>query len=204
MACTGGCGEVYVDEYLNHPPINDPCGTCDTGCDSCGSGSCGANYVGATCQPSRPVLKRLAQFWGIQYVASDCGECGNAGCDGGGLGTFVSGHSGHSSSGCNCGESHSQAMMESEPTEIYEGSLQPMPQTRGNAMPEPIHSVPANPPANAAPAEQVQPQPAPAASTRGNRSTKTVSTRKPAPATTTTRKLAPTTTKSTSRLVPTP
>ncbi len=162
MACAGGCGEVYVDEYLNHPPINDPCGSCDTGCDSCGSGSCGANYVGGTCQPSRPVLKRLAQFWGIQYIPSDCGECGSGGCDCGGSGSIVSGYSAHSSGDCNCGGSHSGHSVESAPMEVYEGSLQPVPQTRQNIVPEPVQAAPKKaPPANAVPAEEIQPKQGP-------------------------------------------
>ncbi len=72
-ACSGGCGETYVDEWVSEPPCVDKCcagnpmpvrsllrtlwgsrfvqgcDMCATGCDSCSSGSdsCGCGYASA-------------------------------------------------------------------------------------------------------------------------------------------------------------
>lgn len=110
LACGGGCGEIYVGEYINHPPLVDPCGSCQMtetargGCDSCGgcsscgsesecgcdgevgyeSGSlrrtCGDSYTGPSCQPYRPMLQRISMFWGIPYEPKNCGNCGLNSC----------------------------------------------------------------------------------------------------------------------------
>ncbi len=42
-SCQDGCGELYVDEWINTPP------ECDN-CDSCG------NHHGQSCQACRPIL----------------------------------------------------------------------------------------------------------------------------------------------------
>ncbi len=57
-SCRGGCGEVYVDEWISEPPCIDDCGYCDTGCGQCRSG--------------RPVRSLLRLLWGAPYTAS-CG-----------------------------------------------------------------------------------------------------------------------------------
>lgn len=148
MACSGGCGEIYVDEYLNHPPVCDPCGSCrETGggssCDGCGCGgngcdtcgcsgalTCDANYVGYGCQPQRPALQWLSRFWGIPYNPSNCGNCGAQGCHNcqGNCRTCQPESSAYSA--------HHQPSYESQ--EVYEGSLQPVPQQRApmNAQPQ--------------------------------------------------------------------
>lgn len=112
MSCSGGCGEIYVDEYLNHPPVCDPCGSsCDGGCDSCGTasscgggcgGSCGGgcggtDFIGAQGTPCRPILARLSKFWGVKYVPASCGNCGVDGCQscGGGCDTCGDAGSGY-------------------------------------------------------------------------------------------------------------
>lgn len=58
--CNSGCGEIYIDPWINEPARCDPC-------DSCG------NYNGQTCGSCRPVLSGLATLWGYRY---------DGGCDG--------------------------------------------------------------------------------------------------------------------------
>ncbi|MGV3485631.1 MAG: hypothetical protein ACO1RT_14540, partial [Planctomycetaceae bacterium] len=69
-----GCGERYVDEWINHPP------SCDS-CDSCG------NHGGQTCGHCRPVLDGLASLWGYRRdcgcEATTCGGSCGGGCSGG-------------------------------------------------------------------------------------------------------------------------
>ncbi len=83
-----GCGETYVDEWINDPPdCNDPCGD---GCHSCGSevyggiieggcesGGCGG-VGGCDCagNPSRNALARRNYDWGTKsrYGCQD-GKC---------------------------------------------------------------------------------------------------------------------------------
>ncbi len=64
LACGGGCGEVYVGEYINHPPVVDPCGGCGScsSCDSCNGGT-GYGYIGPSCQPARPIFERISALW---------------------------------------------------------------------------------------------------------------------------------------------
>ena len=135
LACSGGCGEVYVDEYINHPPVCDPCGGCDScgggcgtsvcgGCDDLGCGGCGDQFTGARCTPCRPILSRLSQFWGIRYIPASDGNFGldsGCGCDTCGAdydyGSPIYGgdvyESGYMppSSGCNCGHAGTTSMM---------------------------------------------------------------------------------------------
>ena len=66
-----GCGELYVDPWINHPP--DACDPCD---------SCG-NYNGQSCGKCRPILSGLACLWGYRYDGGGaCGQCGLSSCDG--------------------------------------------------------------------------------------------------------------------------
>jgi len=72
-SCRGGCGDVYVDEWVSEPPAVDQC---------CQPASCG-------CQPVRNILRAL---WGQPYGACcpndlvgpscDCGVGGGS-CDSG-------------------------------------------------------------------------------------------------------------------------
>lgn len=64
-SCNSGCGEIYIDPWINEPAGCDPC-------DSCG------NYNGQSCGSCRPVLSGLATLWGYRYDA----HCdGGGGCD---------------------------------------------------------------------------------------------------------------------------
>ena len=69
-SCTG-CGELYVDPWINHPP--DCCDPCDT---------CG-NYNGQSCGTCRPLFAGIGSLWGYRHA--DCGGCDScalpAGCD---------------------------------------------------------------------------------------------------------------------------
>ncbi|MEM6980314.1 MAG: hypothetical protein AAF539_11670 [Planctomycetota bacterium] len=69
QACDG-CGELYVDPWINHPPH-----CCDP-CDACG------NFNGQTCGQCRPVFTGIKSLWGYRCV-DNCG-----GCDGCGDGMF--------------------------------------------------------------------------------------------------------------------
>ncbi len=64
--CTQGCGEIYWDERINHPPVIDPCGSC-------------GEFTGASCGVNRPILSRLRDAWGLPYIGA-C-ECASPGCD---------------------------------------------------------------------------------------------------------------------------
>ncbi len=82
-----GCGETYVDEWVNHPP------SCCDPCDSCG------NYNGQDCSACRPMFDGFKSLWGYRRDCgcdtSDCGcetscgseapgcGCESGGCDGG-------------------------------------------------------------------------------------------------------------------------
>lgn len=73
-----GCGETYIDEWINHPP------SCDN-CDSCG------NHAGDSCGSCRPIFHGFKSLWGYRRDGgcdSGCstGSCGcetGASCDGG-------------------------------------------------------------------------------------------------------------------------
>ncbi|MEM9825392.1 MAG: hypothetical protein AAF958_02325 [Planctomycetota bacterium] len=65
-----GCGELYVD-----PWINEPADCCDP-CDHCG------NYNGQSCGKCRGVFTGFPSLWGYRRYAA-CGDCNSASCDGG-------------------------------------------------------------------------------------------------------------------------
>jgi hypothetical protein len=62
-SCERGCGELYIDERLNEPPVCDPC---------TGNGE----FSGAACGPCKPLWQRVRHLWGTKYG----GSCGGAGC----------------------------------------------------------------------------------------------------------------------------
>ncbi|MEY4565161.1 MAG: hypothetical protein RLY14_131 [Planctomycetota bacterium] len=109
---SSGCGEVYVDEWWNHPPTEDPCTTCgeyagSCGCGAshishhgCGSHSClgnGCDSHGCAHGSCLPLLNRLCGLWGIRYegparvVHGGCSSCGEVGCSSCGGGVVSSG-----------------------------------------------------------------------------------------------------------------
>ena len=70
-ACRSGCGEVYIDPWINEP--------CDDPCDSCG------NHNGQSCGSCRPLYAGVKTVWGYRYdggcdSCSGCDSCGG-GCD---------------------------------------------------------------------------------------------------------------------------
>jgi len=81
-SCGGGCdgcGETYIDEWINHPP------SCDN-CDSCG------NHNGQTCSSCRPIFDGFKSLWGYRRdggcdsgcSTGSCGcESGSSGCESG-------------------------------------------------------------------------------------------------------------------------
>jgi hypothetical protein len=84
-SCRGACGEVYIDERINHPPTIDHCGYDCGGCGTCGQ-----------CRPLANLIKKL---WGRPYVTHcdtsflcgpSCGCESITSCDGG----CSSGHGG--------------------------------------------------------------------------------------------------------------
>ena len=76
----GGCGELYVDPWINHPA--DCCDPCDT---------CG-NYNGQSCGSCRPLFAGIGTLWGYRNPAcpscdecvlpGGCDSCGVAECEG--------------------------------------------------------------------------------------------------------------------------
>jgi hypothetical protein len=94
--CGDGCGEVYYDERINHPPVCDPCG----GCSDLGS-----------CQ--RPILTTLRRAWGMPYVgACECATPDCTGCSACGGGDYAEGYSSMSAAAdCpSCAASQQHAM----------------------------------------------------------------------------------------------
>lgn len=87
-SCRSGCGEVYVDEWLNTPPCIDDCGF--SNCQTCRPRSC------------RPVLSFVRLVFGMP-LRGGCGGCdsGCSSCSSGGESHVMS-----SQSSCNCGGSH--------------------------------------------------------------------------------------------------
>ncbi len=71
-----GCGELYVDPWINHPA--DCCDPCDT---------CG-NYNGQSCGSCRPLFAGIGTLWGYRNPACpSCDECVlPGGCDSSGCG----------------------------------------------------------------------------------------------------------------------
>ena len=142
ISCRGGCGEVYVDEWLSEPPVADNCGFDCGGCGRCGQ-----------CTPIRSALRLL---WGRPFVTSCntglCGpscEAGCSSCEGGYAdeayhdGDVYHGGSGHASSGCNCGKSHHSIPYsdESMPMEIQGGELEEVPYTAPKTAPTPAPAI---------------------------------------------------------------
>lgn len=88
----GGCGEMYVDEWVNERPVVDNCGCGE--CSTCGH------------QPVRSLLRLL---WGDRYQGG-CETCSS--CDGGiDLGSPVINdgyerNAWQANRGCNCGSHH--------------------------------------------------------------------------------------------------
>ncbi|TWT86463.1 hypothetical protein [Neorhodopirellula pilleata] len=68
----GGCGELYIDPWINHPP--DCCDPCD----------CCGNYNGQSCGKCRGVFAGVKSLWGYKCV-DDGGGC-DGGCDSGSCG----------------------------------------------------------------------------------------------------------------------
>lgn len=69
--CATGCGECYVD-----PWINEPASCCDP---------CGNHVGGGRCGQCRPVFGGVASLWGYRYdggCCDGCSDCGPVGCDG--------------------------------------------------------------------------------------------------------------------------
>jgi hypothetical protein len=65
-----GCGELYVDPWINHPA------DCHDPCDQCG------NHNGQSCGKCRSVFDGLASLWGYR-CDTGCDDCGDSSCDGG-------------------------------------------------------------------------------------------------------------------------
>lgn len=119
-SCSGGCGEVYIDEWVSQPPCVDQC---------C-AGDC------------RPVRSLLAALWGSRFVQG-CDMCGGGGCDGGCAGTCGYASAGGSgcttcggaigmpaaSGGCNCGGGAmvTEPMESVQPMEVIEQAPTPAP-----------------------------------------------------------------------------
>ena len=131
--CSQGCGEVYWDEQINHPPVCDPCGGC-------------GEFTGVSCGECKPLLSRLRQAWGMPYVGP-C-ECADAGCDagcdscgasmyGGESSMAMHGSSHHAGGGHHCA---SCAAGGTPPIEHYPHQIETMP-----AQPVPAEVVPAQP-----------------------------------------------------------
>ncbi|WP_237607295.1 hypothetical protein [Roseimaritima sediminicola] len=80
--CASGCGECYIDPWINEPATCDPC-------DACG------NYNGQSCGSCRPVIGLIPSLWGYRYD----GGC----CDGGGCGACDVGCDTHPGGDCGCG-----------------------------------------------------------------------------------------------------
>lgn len=66
-SCNGCGSERYYDEWVNHPPMTDPC-------DDCG------NFNGQTCAICRPIFGGFLSIWGYRCNPLPVG-CPTAGCD---------------------------------------------------------------------------------------------------------------------------
>lgn len=131
-SCRGGCGETYVDEWVNEPPCIDNCGYCNTGCDSC----------------RRPVRSVLRLLLGTPYdggcgCSTGCDSGCSSGCDGGcsscGGGGSLAVAGPMPAQTCNCGGSHA-------------GHSSAMPAKIAPSQPEPSQPTPsAGAPANSVP-----------------------------------------------------
>jgi hypothetical protein len=73
--CGSGCGELYVDEYYNHPPVVEHCGgaTSADGLGGCGA-SCGVACGGGHANfHTQPLLHRVGDLLGVRYVPAGSG-----------------------------------------------------------------------------------------------------------------------------------
>ncbi len=86
-ACEG-CGELYIDPWINEPPCSDPC-------DKCG------NHNGQSCGKCRSIFDGFESLWGYR-CQSGCDECGSASC-GGGCGASCGGALGGGCDSCGGG-----------------------------------------------------------------------------------------------------
>lgn len=94
-----GCGELYIDPWINHPA------DCHDPCDQCG------NHNGQSCGKCRSVFDGFASLWGYR-CDSGCDSCGESSCGGcgpepscGALGGLECGCDGCCDGGCevSCG-----------------------------------------------------------------------------------------------------
>ena len=125
LSCRGGCGDVYVDEWISEPPEADNCGY---ECGGCGH-----------CEHCRPVRGALRALWGHRYqphctnglmgppCETGCSECG---------GTSYGGEV--YSDGTIVDESASPEPIPLDPTLAPEGPLKVEPE----AVPPPPEAVP--------------------------------------------------------------
>ena len=152
--CSQGCGELYIDERINHPPVCDPCA---------GEG----HYTGSSACDCKPLLSRIGELWGRPY----CGgcECASASCGSGSCSTCDSGHATTQhyvgspvipNSGCaSCGSGHvmpNHPIAEpilSAPSTIYSSGV-PTP-----AGPRPVATPARLPSSNVQPLHQATPVP---------------------------------------------
>lgn len=149
-SCSGGCGETYVDEWINEPPCEDNCGfeSCDSGCGGCGTAGCGSCG-----QPLRSILRTL---WGTPYRGGSCAECATScgSCDGGIVGGESANYHGASVRGCStCGHSYesvsqpsaSKLAPPSSSTTVAPSPpavpMQPTPSMAPTRAPEPMPSI---------------------------------------------------------------
>jgi hypothetical protein len=74
-ACSTGCGELYVDEHYNHPPVVEHCGGASA---AVGVAGCGAS-CGVACGDghanfhTQPLLHRVGDLLGVRYVPAGTG-----------------------------------------------------------------------------------------------------------------------------------
>lgn len=127
LTCGGGCGDLYVGDWHNYPPGQDPC-------DDCGN-DCGGGCGDAACR--RPLLTVLRRLWGVRYCGgceTGCSDCGYGGCDHGvEAGHGIMGHSVARPGCASCADGHpidsGQVIPHAMPAlegEIIEPKLAPM------------------------------------------------------------------------------
>jgi hypothetical protein len=142
-SCERGCGELYIDERLNEPPVCDPC---------TGNGE----FSGGACGPCKPLWQRVRQLWGTKY----CGSCGEAGYQAGTAEAVNEGaihgqdHGGYCSH-CRDGVAGTPSPR-SSPVEISEEAASTLP---------PVPSVEAIPEETTESAEKLRPMPDPLSQT---------------------------------------
>lgn len=72
-----GCGELYIDPWINHPA------QCGDPCDQCG------NFNGQSCGKCRSVFSGIRSLWGYRCGVDD--GCDSGACDAGGCGPLLGG-----------------------------------------------------------------------------------------------------------------